>query len=168
MNSSSQRSSIPFCTLDPPLSALLSPGWELLNSLRRSYNAFHTPYPTPFRRSSSGISTPQSHRCSAAWIGSPQFHSALLHPPLSALLNFIPYSLTPPLSELLSFNLMLIFFIPCFSNTFHGTPLFHTTLPIWRSSFPLVVVSIFHSNVSYCLSYPHLNLQLANISLHLC
>jgi len=77
-----------------PLSALLSPGWELLNSLRRSYNAFQTPYPTPIWRSSSAISTPQSHWCSAVWITSSQFHSALLHPPHSALLNLLPHTYT--------------------------------------------------------------------------
>ena len=84
----------------PPLSVLLSPRWELFNSHRRSYNAFHTHYPTPFQCSSSGISTPQSHRCSAlpglallyfilhslthtptpSSFGAPQFHSALLNP----------------------------------------------------------------------------------------
>jgi len=162
---------------------LLSLGWELFNSHRCSYNAYHTPCPTPSRRSSSGISTAQSHRCSAAWIGSPlfhsallnppsfgapQFHSALLHPPSSALLNFIQCSLTPSLSALLSLNLMFFFFILPLSNTFCGTPLFHTTLPFWRSSVPLVVVPIFHPNVSYCLSYPHLGSQVANNSLHLC
>jgi len=101
------------------------------------------------------------------WIGSPlyhsarynppsfrseQFQSALLHPPLSALLNFIPHSLTPPLSTLLSLNLTVWCFIPRFSNTFRGTPLFLTILPIWHSSFPLVVVPIVHPNVSCCLS----------------
>jgi len=180
-----------------PSSALLSPGWELFTSHRHSYNAFHIPYSTPFHRSTSGISTPQSHQCSAAWIGSPPCHStilnptsfgapqyypALLHPPflallnfilhcltppLSALLNFIPHCLTPRLSALVSLNLTLFFFIPRFSNTFCGTHLFHRTLPIWHSSLPLVVVPIFHLNVSYCLSYPHLGSQLANISLHL-
>jgi len=99
--------------------------------------------------------------------GAPQFHSGLLNPPVSALLNFIPYSLTPPLSALLSLNLTLFLSITRLSNTFCGIPLFHKTLPIWRPSFPLVV-PIFHTNVSYCLSYPHLDSQLANISLHQC
>jgi len=142
---------------------LLSPGWELFNSHRCSHDAFHTPYATPFRRSSSIPSVLRS-----AWIGSPLFHSALLNPPSFSAAQFHSALLHPPLSLLLSLNLTLFLFIPRFSNTVCGTPLFHTTLPIWRSSFPLLVVPIFHPNVSYCLSYPHLSSQLANISLHLC
>jgi hypothetical protein len=64
--------------------------------------------------------------------------------------------------------LTVFFFIPIFSNTSCSTFPSHTSLPIWRSSFLLVVVPIFHLNVSYCLSYPRLNSQLANITLHLC
>ena len=41
------RFSIPFRTLSP-LSVLLSLGWELLNSHRRYYNVFRTPYPPVF------------------------------------------------------------------------------------------------------------------------
>jgi len=104
----------------------------------------------------------------SAWIGSPLFHSALLNPPSFGAPQFHSALLHPPLLALLSLNLTLFFFIPRFSNTVCGTSLFHTTLPIWRSSFPLIVVPIFRPNVSYCLSYPHFGSQLANISLHLC
>jgi len=64
------------------------------------------------------------------WLSCISFSTHLPPPPLSVLLNFIPHSLTPPLSALLSLDSMLFFFIPRFSNTFHVTPLFHTTLPI--------------------------------------
>ena len=153
----------------PPLSTLLSPGWELFNSHRRSYDAFHTPHPTPVLAHllwDKHSSIPSVLR--SAWIGSPLFHSAFLNPPSFGAPQFHSTLLHPPFSALLSLNLTLFCFIPRFSNTICGTPPVHTTLPIWRSSFLLLVVPIYYRNVSYCLSYPHLGSLLANISLHLC
>ena len=183
MSSSIRHSSIPFRTLDPTTIQAPHPGMEaprfplalqycIPHSLLHPISALHvwdkhSSIPSVLHSlhwlSSMSFRTP-----TPSSFDRPQFHSALLHPPLLGLLNFIPYSLTPPLSALVRLNLTLFCFILRFPNTFCGTPLFHTTLHIWRSSCHLVVVPIFHPNVSYCLSYPHFDSQLANISLHLC
>jgi len=123
-----------------------------------SYIAFHTPYPPPFLALLCWDSTPESRWCSSAWFGSSLFHSALHTPPFGAP-RF--------LSALLSLDLVRFFFI------------LHSSITIWvllystqhypsGASLFVVVAPLFHRNLSFCHSNPHLDSLLANIIFNLC
>jgi len=155
------------------ISVLLSLVWEVINFHRPSSvwvvapmlnSTLHTRTPS-FEHSSARIALLKLDRCSPAWIayssswvGTSWFHHALLTPPppfqwSSAGLDTFQSPLV-----LRNIDLALFFFIPHSCNT---------ALYILALLLSLVAGPHFHSTISYSLSNPKLDSQLANITLHL-
>jgi len=108
--------------------------------------------PTLFRRPWAGISTPQSHQCSSAWIGSPLFHSALLN-----LLSFGAHQCHSALLDPPSF---------C-APQFHSTPLnpsFFGTPPLGLDA--LLFDSVLLQHLLWYSSFPHNTPHLALLFSH--
>jgi len=124
---------------------------------------------------------------SHSWLA-PIYFITYSSPPLLALLHQMEcFSITISAPQPRVDSLLFLFTL---LQHLLSTPLFHTALPIWCSAFSLstphlaccfftkystpgapvflLVAPLFHLNISYCLSNPHWDVQLANMSLHLC
>jgi len=118
------------------------------------------------------LSLPPPYRWSSIPIGAPLAGLVLLYniphywpAHVSALLCQYGCSSNPISTPQPRFGTLLFYSTPL--QHLLCTSLFHTALPIWHSSFA-GSCSPFHPNISYCLSNPHLDSQLAHVSLHLC